>query len=296
MARRKAGNLKTLSKQLAKAARRVGHEPGQQARWLLAFAWCDLNDSKMGPSAPWELRAFLWIGSQYEAWARGHPGHPRHSPPSEPCSLSELGSCQALLREGLRSLVYEGKWLVKVPATLQDFRWTGPPWHEPVGPWHGTLNWTQLEPVRSVAPLQADTTGLFCLRVYETLRAMASRFRVCEREKCRKPFIARKRQAYCSRPCSQAVRTRRFRARDPERVRKLRRRTYERTVRARSGSYVKIATNRRPQSRRHPLVGTPAIDPSGLTPMEAFWHPQWRPTHWWQPTRRAAGKRGSSGK
>jgi hypothetical protein len=285
MPKGRSAAFEAFPEQLAKAARRVGRGPDQQARWLLDFAWCALDDQAV--ALGWELEAFMWIGSQYEAWARGRPGHPAHRPPGWPCTLDELRHCQDLLREGLRSLVYEGIWPVRVPATTHVFRWSGLPHQRERIAWK--LDWVPAEPHRlekerpdsGFGLVRRDTAGLFAVRVYETLRDAGPRFRVCEREGCWKPFIARKRQAYCSRRCSQTVRTRKFRERDSERVRKLRRGAYERSVRARSGPNVKIATHRSPQRRRHELVGAPVAADSS----ETVWRPLWRvkPTHWWQP-------------
>jgi hypothetical protein len=283
MAKRdRASSVRGVPKELTEAARRVGDGPEQQARWLLHFAWSELGRSS---SVAWELQAFMWFGSQYESWARKHPGHPAHQPPGWACKSDEVTQCQEILREGLRSLVYEGRWPLPVPETIQDFQWMGPPWHKPTGLWHGTLNCVPVQPRLSlkVAPdsaarrLEHDTGGLFRLRVYETLRDAALRFRVCERERCYKPFIARKRQAYCSRRCSQAVRTRKFRRRHPERVRTLQRRRYEGIVRARAGQSVKIAT----RQLRKPVVAAPTADVP-----DAAWRPRWmiKPTHWWQET------------
>ncbi len=271
MTRERSAASEMFPEELAKAARRVGRDPDQQARWLLDFAWCGLDDQAV--ALGWDLEAFLWIGSQYEVWARGRPGHPAHRPPARPCTLDELRQCQELLREGLRSLVYEGIWSMKVPATTHVFRWSGLPQQKERTAWYGKLDWVPATPRRvekerpnsAFGLVRRDTAGLFALRVYETLRDAGPRFRVCEREGCWKPFIARKRQAYCSRRCSQTVRTRRFRTRAPERVRKLRRGAYERSVRARSGHNVKIAIHRPPQCRRHELVGAPAAADSSET-------------------------------
>jgi|GEM_PF-1280989 len=73
-----------------------------------------------------------------------------------------------------------------------------------------------------------------------THAAVTARFRFCSNEKCRAPFLANKRQAYCSPTCSQAHRTQTYRRRNPERFRELRRAAYERKMKAQVGMNVRI--------------------------------------------------------
>lgn len=88
-----------------------------------------------------------------------------------------------------------------------------------------------------VATSQVDFSAF---EVFETLTVERDRFHFCQR--CRRPFIARKRQVYCTPKCSQAVRSQRYRKKDPERFRRLRRQGYERQVRASLGPSVRIAS------------------------------------------------------
>jgi hypothetical protein len=60
----------------------------------------------------------------------------------------------------------------------------------------------------------------------ETLGGQGGRFRFCAQ--CARPFVARKRQTYCTPTCSQTLRTQKYRRAHPERVRESRRATYAR--------------------------------------------------------------------
>ena len=61
-----------------------------------------------------------------------------------------------------------------------------------------------------------------------TLLNIGDKLRVCQNAKCRKFFVATKRQAYCSPECSQSVRTLAYRKNNPEKFRKKRRDYYRR--------------------------------------------------------------------
>jgi hypothetical protein len=60
------------------------------------------------------------------------------------------------------------------------------------------------------------------------------KFRFCKRDKCRRPFLAIKRQAFCSASCSQHHRTSLYRTRNREQFREKRREYYARKQRERT--------------------------------------------------------------
>lgn len=85
-------------------------------------------------------------------------------------------------------------------------------------------------------------SAAFLFRVFNFLMSAdaARRFRFCE--ECRHPFVATKRQAYCSSSCSQKHRTRLWRQQNPQRFRDQRRAAYEKKIRTMLGKRVKIMT------------------------------------------------------
>jgi len=71
--------------------------------------------------------------------------------------------------------------------------------------------------------------------MFRTLLAVKDSFRFCHYDKCHRPFVAHKRQAYCSPACSQAFRTRRYRTEKRERFRAKRREAYARKQKEKFG-------------------------------------------------------------
>ena len=71
--------------------------------------------------------------------------------------------------------------------------------------------------------------------IFRTLLALKDSFRFCHYDKCHRPFVAHKRQAYCSPACSQAFRTRRYRTEKREHFRAQRREAYARKQKEKFG-------------------------------------------------------------
>ncbi len=87
-----------------------------------------------------------------------------------------------------------------------------------------------------------DLDSVFFVCVFEVLREVGSRVRTCPR--CGRLFLATAKQEYCSKRCSQAVRTERFREKHPDKIKTARRRRYAKKRRAQYGPKVKIGTRR----------------------------------------------------
>ena len=86
-------------------------------------------------------------------------------------------------------------------------------------------------------PLQLPWLDAFKMRVYETLTdpKVKSHFRFCLNEGCGRPFLASKRQVYCSTSCSQHHRTLLYRNKDRARFNEKRREYYEKKQREITG-------------------------------------------------------------
>jgi hypothetical protein len=84
----------------------------------------------------------------------------------------------------------------------------------------------------------------------ELIAAEGARIEKCQRPQCGQLFVCRKRGAYCSKRCSQYVRTKRYR--EKQQINEARRaelseihhRAYERRAKARTGQNVKVGRNR----------------------------------------------------
>lgn len=193
----------------------IGSTPAARARWLVEFSERDLRN----------LRAREWVKLRRQVHSfRSRPAQRLWSdvPAIPRLTGGEILEFQAHVKAGLQRLAEGRPWWI-APKISYGLRITG-----------GCLE----------ADVVATSHGDFStFEVFETLNAERHRFRFCER--CQRPFIARKRQIYCTSRCSQAVRTRRHRTKDPQRFRRWRRERYRRQQQARLGPNIKIATRER---------------------------------------------------
>jgi hypothetical protein len=142
-------------------------------------------------------------------------------------SHSELGACQAWLREGLALVTNDD------PDEVAERKEITP------GVWRfdmrmrGTI--IRRDDGRLVAAATGGRSGVrlrdwFPAAVLQALRAGRCRVRTCTARVCGRLFlVSHARKRYCSKACSQAIRTRAYRARHPEHVRR-----WQRAARARA--------------------------------------------------------------
>ncbi len=184
---------------------RVGKTDEARARWLLDFAARDLSALSGAGwlDLRWEVFGFLYPPS-----GGPPPFYSDATPPGEPsCSEDQVRTVQSWFRSGLERLSAGHLWSVPIAATPHLMMVGG-----------RLVTWPDVE------DSPGEYTEPFKLKAYEALGREARRFRVCA--KCRRPFLARKRQAYCTKRCSQTVRTRKYRAAHRQKVNALRMRTY----------------------------------------------------------------------
>jgi hypothetical protein len=185
---------------------RVGTTDEERARWLLDFAARDLTALS---AADWLTLRWDVFGFLYPPSGGPPPFYSDATPAGEPsCSENQVRIMHSWLRSGLECLSAGHFWFFPIAATsrlivLGD-RGLGTWSHEEGSP--------------------GEYTNIFSLMAYEALARKAQRFRVCA--KCRRPFLARKRQAYCSKRCSQTVRTTKYRAAHRRKVNESRMRSY----------------------------------------------------------------------
>lgn len=168
---------------LRSAQARVGQTPAAQAQWVLGFATRnDLGRLRVAERAglSWELAAFLGLTGPEDLAIGDH----------------DVAECHQWIKAGVDQLVSGQRWRVHLDARsyvldLSDRQW------------------------RPITPVSAPRA--FRDRVIrEILPVFGRRFRLCGRQKCPHPFIARKRKIYCDSRCSQTERTRRYRATHPD--------------------------------------------------------------------------------
>jgi len=178
---------------LMRAAERPATE--KHARWLLGFAADDLDQLT---EAAW--RALVaYFGGRTSPWARVG----RHL-------QARVRTEQRWLRSGLATLAGGGEW--HFPGRTEGRRRTLRV--EPTG------RLVTYREARAVSPWVA-----FRDHVFAVFSAVGRQLRSCQR--CQRPFIRAKRQAYCSPHCSQAIRTKKYRAANREEFRRQRREAYQ---------------------------------------------------------------------
>ncbi len=242
-------SVEEIQRAFSQASQRVGHSEEDRARWLVGFAVADLSRLSQGQrlDLEWEILAFitpprssflhLEIDTDREirvpvdelhAWIRvGIESLRGDLPPGievdvekdeVTAEVEKLGDALQILAERRRP-GYRPSWVLSANTTCHLFR---------VGD-------------RVIADTRegvGSMLGRFEAEVLLVLSSEVERFRFCRN--CREPFIARKRQAYCSPTCSQTFRTRTYRAKDPERARARRHADHVRAQKKIHGENVKV--------------------------------------------------------
>jgi len=185
--------------------------PRDRVRWLLEFSVLVVErlSSRARTEYQWQATAF----------GRGHPVSGWRRELNQPITWEALAEQHRWLRSLLRELSRDESVDIELdhaPAYFLQRTRRG---------LHGAaLTW------------ERPWKDGFRLHTYESLLAEGQRLRFCERPLCRAAFLARRRQAYCTPRCSQAVRTQAYRTVHAERVRAARRAAYARKQRALLGS------------------------------------------------------------
>jgi len=204
-----------------KALERVwGHSPRTYemgAHWLVSFTYRDVAkiSRKEWRAVQWEALLFAYRGSM--AWEQGETVHPLPVAREILEIKNWLHELWANLTNGEHVDVQTKAWMAFLKIEN--------------GVLHGTID-----------TLQFPWPDAFKYQVYETLTdsSVQPRLRFCHNDKCRRPFIAHKRQIYCSTVCSQSHRTRLWRKTNRERFRAKRREAYKRKMQAKLNTPVKI--------------------------------------------------------
>lgn len=186
-------------------------------QWLLEFARRDL--SRLPNKERLALDAVLkGIFPDYRATGPGFQG----GYSVVPMSANNIRGIQQRLKMGLDSLLAGGGWrLPGTPDGIALERWAG-----------SDGVYATRQTVLAEFPLT------FWLAVADWLVAAGPRLRACP--ECHTPFLAIRRQTYCSPQCSQRVRTRRWYEAHTTEARKKRRQAYQQEIRVKLGPTVKV--------------------------------------------------------
>ena len=196
------------------AVRHVGFTAEENAHWLLRFAEEDLEHAPAARlhDATDELATFTLIRSRIVLFA----------PDIQTLAI------QKTLREGIARLRAKQRFELPLQVT------TGIAWDDETG--------------ALVAVRKGNGEAAFFMAVFDVLREVDSRLKICHNSRCRRLFLVRGRKQYCRPSCSQALRTERFRKAHPEKFTLMRHARYERKQRKKLGPKVKVG--RRPRKRR----------------------------------------------
>lgn len=208
---------------------RLDTDAEARLRWLVGFGNLDVASlsEEQRAAVRQEARAFETLQLLDPAIKRQLRGLPAPTD-TAPHSLTdaEIWRAQRWLKRGLNLLGRGEKWNYTARVTYE------------------------LDAPRKLlfTRLKANSRlELFKALAYEAFRDARLKFRLCL--DCGRPYVPIRRQAYCSKRCSQAVRTRKWRKAHPEKNRELRRRAYQKAVAARLGlssaAEVRIAKRRR---------------------------------------------------
>ncbi len=209
-------NLTDLLYRLRIARRRMGESPQERLRCLLGFLGRDLSALREGE--------WLELDDDLKAFATGLLSGELHGPeerwwvdwnPFAPLGRRRIQRIQNGLTTGLKMLLETGKWnppKVAAPVSLQRIR------ERKTGR------------TRIVKHYKTNLLDSIVVQAIDLKEWGGDQIRACQ--ECHRPFLAVKRQIYCSRRCSQRTRDRRFRAgHTREELSKKRHQLYERKVR-----------------------------------------------------------------
>lgn len=210
------------------AVGRVGRLPEERFNWLANFARQEIpavHAGEEGDGLDWSAKRFEIVAFAATGWLQA---------PAEPTPIGRL----AKRRRGERGLSLLGGQpqvavdsfhyrLVKALRSLGANRRCSLPFTVAEAVW--TDDGIMLPvPAADLDIATEDLWSWFAGAVFNLLAQLAKRLKVCKNSSCSWLFLPSRRQEYCSRQCSQRVRTDRFRERHPEQVSEIQRRAYRR--------------------------------------------------------------------
>lgn len=172
------------------ARKRLGDTPEARLRWVVAFAQRDLDALRPEEriALGYDLRALIPTGWQITR-------------DMGPMADADLRKRQRVMAERLGALLDGASWELPLRrAYLTRVGEAGGKTHRFQFTWQGD-----------------EAEGIIC-GVVDLLQQAGSRLRACAKPDCKRPFIARKRQEFCSASCGQAVRNLRKKHRRTQRV------------------------------------------------------------------------------
>ena len=200
--------------------------PVEAARWLVEFAMSDPGSLERNPHhSDWpriRARVKAFVLNDYALWQ-----DQTHATKHKPLSKLDILKVKERVYGGLKKLFSrEGEWTL---------------WQEQIDEGQSGILRSPSGAIRAFT--REVSRSAFILRALTVLQAAGNRLRKCADTRCQRLFIAIRRQEYCTRACSDRVRLAKFRARHADhraRAKIQRRAAYERNIRRRLGTKVKV--------------------------------------------------------
>jgi hypothetical protein len=200
-----------VPKELVLAGTRIGETPIKRVKWLLAFAYMNLDDLSEGRRADlaWEIKAFVLpanIAQLVASFSKASlldVGPPLVRVEHEQVSDETVRAFQAFARAGFQAAFFEGGWQFERPKRTERISLSLKAGEES---WPGGA--AQLD-FPSLKELFESTS-------FDLVKAEIARFGICANPRCRTPFVTEKegKGRFCSPRCSAYVRTARFRGKE----------------------------------------------------------------------------------
>lgn len=181
------------------ARKRMGDDPSARLRWVLDFVAQDLNALRPEEKVAlgYDLRRFLPVG-----WMKNTP--------YSPLPLKAITEIHREVSAGIRSLLTDPRSYRDGPALFVDSEagWKLPPVKTRIVRWSlpysktdkGTDRRTKFFVIRS----GDDEKATILWGIADLLLNAGEKLRACD--ECRAPFVATKRQEFCTPECGQRVR------------------------------------------------------------------------------------------
>src|SRR5262245_22543725 len=199
-----------LPRELLLAGRRIGASPTKRMKWLLTFAYMNLDDLSEGQRSDlvWEVKAFMLPPNIAEPASSSRLGvllalNRGFVVEREEISDSTVQTFQEFAKSGLQAAFFEGGWKFTYPERTETIS---------LGLKLGEKSWPGGSGQFDIPSLKE----LFETTSFDLVKAEMGRLGTCANPRCRKPFVAEKegKGRFCSPRCSAYVRTARFRGKE----------------------------------------------------------------------------------
>lgn len=197
-----------LPRELLLAGRRIGESPTKRMKWLLAFAYMNLDDLSEGQRSDlaWDVKAFMLPPNIAEprtdlsvllALNRVFVVN------REEISDRTLQTFQEFARSGLQAAFFEGGWEFTHPKRTEKIS---------LGLKAGEKSWPGGSGQFDIPSLKE----IFETTSFDLVKAEMGRLGICGNPRCGKPFVTEKKGKgqFCSPRCSAYVRIARFRGKE----------------------------------------------------------------------------------